>query len=69
MIVEELFEAVASGRLIYIKHFGLFKYKSMSPRGASHPVTSEFINLPATMKIRFEAAKAMKLVGEILEEK
>jgi DNA-binding protein HU-beta len=63
-VVDELFKeimaAASSGQEIFLPGFGKFKVKETAAREGRNPSTGEVIQIPASRKLSFTPAKAVK---------
>ena len=57
---EAIAQALAAGDKVAIAGFGAFEVKEVAERQGRNPATGETITVPASKKVTFSAAKAMK---------
>jgi nucleoid DNA-binding protein len=53
-------EAVAQGKKVELRNFGVFEVKVRKARIGRNPATGEQINIPAKRVVKFRVAKAAK---------
>ncbi|MBU6269101.1 MAG: HU family DNA-binding protein [Sphingomonadales bacterium] len=60
VILAAIADAAAQGEEISLNGFGKFKVTAMAPRVGRNPANGARIEIPATNKLAFTAAKAMR---------
>ena len=53
-------EHIASGGTVRIQDFGTFETYKSAPRKGRNPATKEEIDIPAGIRVKFHAARALK---------
>ena len=63
MLIEEIAEQLGYGEEISLPGLGKFKLAHRPARDGSNPQTGEKIKIAAQRRVKFAAAKALKMVG------
>ncbi len=59
-VFEVIAKALANGDEVKISGFGNFKVKKIAARTAKNPMTKEIVKVPASKKVAFKQATALK---------
>ncbi len=60
LFLDEVADALARDRRVFIRHFGTFRTVDLQARSGRNPRTGEPVDIPASTHVRFRAGKRMR---------